>query len=104
LLSDFSISKTIYFVQSVDNKVKVVSMLPPRCWRQQIGWSYCAASRTFSLVAWRNIKKRVTLSGTRCPARGVRGQVLWLLCQGLAVRLSPCKLSFFFFAFFQALL
>jgi len=28
--------------------------LLPRCWRQQIGWSYCAASQTFSLVAWRN--------------------------------------------------
>ena len=39
------------------------------------------------------------LSGKRCPARGA---MLRLLCQSLAVRLSPCRLSFFFFAFFQA--
>jgi len=30
---------------------KVVSILPPRCWRQHISWSYCAASQTFGLVA-----------------------------------------------------
>ena len=50
---------------------KVVSILPPRCWRQQISWSYSATSRTFGLVAWRNTNKKVTLSGTHCPARGV---------------------------------
>ena len=28
--------------------ISIVSILLPRCWRQQIGRSYCAASRTFS--------------------------------------------------------
>jgi len=28
-----------------------VSTLPVIFWQQQIGWSYCAASRTFGLVA-----------------------------------------------------
>ena len=33
---------------------KIVSILPSIfCW-QQIGWSYCAASQTFGLVAWHN--------------------------------------------------
>jgi len=36
----------------------LVSILPPRLWRQQIGWSYCAASRTFGLVAWRIQRSR----------------------------------------------
>jgi len=35
----------------------VASILLPWCWRQQIGWSYCAASRTFSLMAWRKSEK-----------------------------------------------
>jgi len=33
----------------------VVSILPPRFWRQLIGWSYCATSWTLCLVAWRNL-------------------------------------------------
>jgi len=48
-----------------------VSILPAIFWQQQISWSYCAASRRFGLVAWCNTKKKVTLSGKRCPARGV---------------------------------
>jgi len=46
---------------------KLVSILLPRCWWQQISWSYCAASRTFGLVAWHNTKKnkKVTWSGTQ---------------------------------------
>jgi len=39
-----------------------VSISPPIFWRQQIGWSYCAASRTFGLVAWPNSNKKVSLS------------------------------------------
>jgi len=35
----------------------VVSILPAIFWQQQISWNYCAGSRTFSLVAWRNAKK-----------------------------------------------
>ena len=55
---------------SIDVYSYVMSILLPRCWRQQISWSYCATSWTFSLVAWRNTKKKVIFSGTRCPARG----------------------------------
>jgi len=51
--------------------LSVVLILPPRCWQQQIGWSYCAASRKFGFVAWCNTKKKVIFSGRRCPARGV---------------------------------
>jgi len=74
--------------------------LLPRCWRQQIGWSYCAASQTFSLVAWRNTKKKVTLSGTRCPARGVT--VKCHGCYAIGWRFDSCLANFhcFFFAFF----
>jgi len=44
----------------------VVSILPPRCWRQHIGWSYCATSWTFGLMAWRNTKKKLgELIGTQ---------------------------------------
>jgi len=32
-------------------KDKVVSILLPIFWRQQIGWSYHAANRTFGLMA-----------------------------------------------------
>jgi len=38
----------------------VVSILPAIFWRQQISWSYCAGSRRFGLVAWRNTKKKGT--------------------------------------------
>jgi len=48
-----------------------VSILPLIFWRQQISWSYCAASQRFGLLAWRNTKKKVTLSGKRCPTCGV---------------------------------
>ena len=51
-------------------KSKVVSILLAIFWWQQIGWSYCADSRRFGLVAWRNTKKKVTLSRKRHPACG----------------------------------
>jgi len=35
-----------------------VSVLPAIFWRQQIAWSYCAASWRFSLVAWHNTVPR----------------------------------------------
>jgi len=35
---------------------KVVSIIPAIFWRQQISWSYCAASWRFGLVARRNSK------------------------------------------------
>jgi len=54
---------------------KVVSTLVPRFWRQQIGWSYCAASWRFSLVAWRNLNKKVSLS---CSQRAARSVVVML--------------------------
>jgi len=51
----------------------VANLLPRSCWWQQIGWSYCAASWswTFSLVAWCNTKEkghfvRNTLSCSWC--------------------------------------
>jgi len=99
-------------------KKKVVSILPPRCWGQETGWSHCATSRTFSLMTSCNTTKNVTLSGTRCPARGVmvtlygyyaiaiqwhssRWFCQWLAYfQWLAVRLSICQLSFSFYLCF----
>jgi len=30
-----------------------MSILLAIFWQQQIGWSYCASSRRFGLVAWR---------------------------------------------------
>jgi len=50
---------------------KVVSILPAIFWRQQIGARYCAGSRRFNLVAWRNTAKR-------CP----------VLCNGYALRIT----------------
>ena len=81
----------------VQHKIRVMSILPPRFWRQLIGWSYDATSRRFSLVAWRGHFVRKTPSCSWC-----NGYALRLLCQWFSVRLSPCWLSFFFFAFFQA--
>ena len=39
--------------------------------RQQISWSYCAASWTFGLVAWRNSNKKFSLSCNRLAARSI---------------------------------
>jgi len=43
-------------------KDKVVFLLLAIFPWQQIGWSCCAASRRFGLVAWRNTKKKVTFT------------------------------------------
>jgi len=77
-----------------------VSILPAILWRQQIGWSYCAGIRRFGLVAWRNTKKKVTLSGKRCPARGV--MVRWYGCyvNGLRFDSRLADFRFFFLCFF----
>jgi len=49
--------------------IEVVSVLPPWfCW-QLISWSYCATSRRFGLMAWRNSKKKVTFWGKRRKLR-----------------------------------
>jgi len=54
-----------------NNKKEIgVSILLAIFWWQQIGWSYCAGSWSFGLVAWRNTKKKVTLSEKHCPVRG----------------------------------
>ena len=52
-----------------------MSILPPRFWRQLISWSYCAASWTFVLVAWRNSNEKVSLS---CNQRAARSVVVML--------------------------
>ena len=51
--------------------LKVMSILQPRVWQQHIGWSYCAISRTFGLVAWRNSNEKVSLSCNRHAAHSV---------------------------------
>ena len=57
---------------------------PPRCWWQQIGWSYCVTSRTFGLVAWCNSNKKVSLS---CNWHAVRSVVVMLhVSCGIAFR------------------
>jgi len=50
-----------------------VSILPTIFWQQQIRWSYCAASRRFGLVAWRNTvpRKRSLGQENAVPACGV---------------------------------
>jgi len=37
------------------HKQMLVSILLPRCWRQQLSWSYCATSQRFGLLAWYNL-------------------------------------------------
>jgi len=78
--------------------IKVVSILPAIFWRQQIGCSYCAGSRWFSLVAWRNMntKKKVTLSGKRCPAHGITVRCYGCYANGLW--LESCLADFRFFS------
>jgi len=61
-----------------------VSILPSRCWWQQIDWSYYAASWTFGLVALRNSNKKVSLCIKSCMPL-------------LFGRLSPWWLPFFYF-------
>jgi len=85
----------------------VLSFLPVIFWRQQIGpgRSYCAASWRFSLTAWCNTKKRSLFVRKMLSSSWCNGSVIYvlrLLCQWFSVRLSvsPCRLSFFFFAFF----
>ena len=79
--------------------IQVVSILPPRFWWQQISWSYCAASRTLGLMAWRNFNLNKKVSLVCCSYAS------HLVCHCFSVRLSPCRLlfSFFFSYFFQNL-
>ena len=68
-----------------------------------LSWSYCAGSRRFGLVAWRNTNKKVTWSGKRCFARGV--MLTCYSCYANGCRFDSCLADFhlvFFFAFFQA--
>ena len=95
---------------------KVVSILSPRCWRQQIGWSQPIVLPVEHLVSWHDAIntvehlvsqhdaiKKVTLSGTHCPAHGVMVRCCGYYANGwMAVQLSPHRLSLFFFAFFLA--
>ena len=60
---------------------------------------FCRQSN-IRLMAWHNTKKKVTLSGTRCPARGVIVKCYGCYANGCRFD-SP---SLFFFVFFQALL
>jgi len=74
-----------------------VSIFPAIFWRQQIGWSYCASSRRFGLMSWRNTMEKVTLSAKRCPARGVMVRCYGYDANGLTLALST-------FIFFSSLL
>jgi len=78
----------------------VVFILPPRCWQQQIDWSYCNASRTFGLLAWRNWNKKDNLAHERRVARS--NYAARLVCHCFSVRLSPWWLTFSF-TFFKNL-
>jgi len=59
-----------------------------------------------SSLAWCNTKKKVTLSGKRCPARGV--MVMCYCCWAMPMVFGSTLIfdlagsRFFFFAFFQA--
>jgi len=77
----------------------VVSILTAIFWRQQIRWSYCADSRRFSLVAWRNTKKKATLSVKRCPAHDVMVRCHGCYANGFRFdsRLADFVLFFAFF-------
>jgi len=58
-----------------------VSIVPPRCCRQQIVWSYCAGSQTFGLVALCNSNKKVSLAHNRrtTHSAAVMHQVLYAI-------------------------
>jgi len=75
-----------------------VSILPAIFWGQQIRWRYCAASGRFGLVAWRNTKKKVILSGKRCPGRGVLVMCYGCYASGFWFD-SPVRDFSFFFLF-----
>jgi len=77
-----------------------VSIFPPRFWQQQISWSYCAASRTFALVAWRNSNKKVSLSCNQHAARSV--VVMLHVRNAIAFHFDPHlgDFPFLFFTFF----
>ena len=78
---------------------KVVSILPPIFWWQQIGLSYCAASWKFGLVAWCNSNKKVSLWCNRCAARSVVVMLhVWYV---IAFRFDSHLGNFPFFYFFQ---
>jgi len=77
-----------------------VPVSPPRFWQQQITWSYCATSQTFSLVAWRNSNEKVNFS---CNQRAARSVVVMLqVWYAIPFQLdSPWWLPFSFFHFFK---
>jgi len=77
-----------------------MSILPPRFWRQLINWSYCAASRRFGLVAWRNTKKKLTLSGKWHPARGVTVMCYGCYANGFQLDSHLANFRFVFFLCF----
>jgi len=76
----------------------VVSILPAIFWWQQIGWSYCAGSWRFGLVAWCNTKEKVTLSRKCCPARCVMARCYG--CNANGLRFDSCLADFLFFLCF----
>ena len=77
-----------------------MSLLPPRFWRQQIGWSYCATSWTFGLVAWSNLNKKVSLSCHRRAAHSIA--VLFHIWYAIAFQFDSHlgNFSFLFFVTF----
>ena len=63
-----------------------------------IGWSYCASSWRFVLVAWRNNKEKVILSGKRRPAYSVTVRCYGWYANGFQFDSDVAKLSFCFFS------
>jgi len=43
-------------LQATTHKVQVVSILPPRFWRQVIGWRYCAVTQ--DSLSWHDAIRR----------------------------------------------
>jgi len=53
-------AKKVVFLVSKEKEQMVVFILLPIFWRQLMGWSSCAASQRFCLMALRNSNKKVT--------------------------------------------
>ena len=79
---------------------KVVSILLVIFWRQQIGWNYCAGSRRFGLVAWRNTKKKVTLWEKCCSSRDVTVMCYGCYSMPIVFGSTLALLTFVFFLYF----
>jgi len=77
-----------------------VSILPPRIWPQQIGCSYCAASRTLYSVSWHDA---IQIKGSVCHAIGVLRLCFTFGIMPLLLSSTLTLLTFllFFFYFFQ---